>query len=71
MGLYGQRAGLISVLSNNPTTAQNIEVQILNMSRPLWGLVPIHGARLASIVMQTPELYNQWKKVSPPPQPRC
>eukprot|EP00825_Cyclidium_porcatum_P045660 TRINITY_DN6_c0_g1_i9.p1 TRINITY_DN6_c0_g1~~TRINITY_DN6_c0_g1_i9.p1 ORF type:complete len:384 (-),score=66.53 TRINITY_DN6_c0_g1_i9:404-1555(-) len=62
MGLYGERAGLVSVLSNNPKTADNIEVTILNISRPIWGLVPIHGARLAGIVMSKPELYEQWKE---------
>lgn len=58
MGLYGERAGLVSVLSNNPKTADNIEVTILNISRPIWGLVPIHGSRLAGIVMSKPELYE-------------
>lgn len=63
MGLYGQRAGLISVLADSPKFVKNIEMQILNISRQLWGMVPIHGARQAAIVMSTPELNSLWKQV--------
>lgn len=61
MGLYGERAGLVSVLADTPKNAQNIEVTILNISRPIWGFVPIHGARLAGIVMSSPELSATWR----------
>lgn len=60
MGLYGERVGLAAFVTNSPSSraaAQSVleSVQRVTISNP-----PAYGARLASAVIGTPVLREQW-----------
>ncbi|XP_065828272.1 aspartate aminotransferase, mitochondrial-like [Oscarella lobularis] len=60
MGLYGERAGHLTVVSGSPDEAKAVESQLKIIIRPMYSNPPINGARLAAEVLNTPELYDQW-----------
>lgn len=60
MGLYGERAGAFSVVTESAEEKKRVDSQIKIIVRPLYSNPPIHGARIASTVMNDPALYEQW-----------
>ena len=40
--------------------AKRVESQVKIIIRPLWANPPIHGARIATSILNTKELYDQW-----------
>jgi aspartate aminotransferase len=59
-GLYGERIGAFSILAEDAEEKKRIDSQIKILVRPLYSNPPIHGARIASEILNTPELYDQW-----------
>jgi len=59
-GLYGERVGAFSVVTSSPEEKKRIDSQIKILVRPLYSNPPIHGARIASEVLNNPTLNNQW-----------
>lgn len=60
MGLYGERIGAFSLVAENAEEKKRVDSQIKILVRPLYSNPPIHGARIASEILNTPELYQQW-----------
>eukprot|EP00730_Choanoeca_flexa_P010617 TRINITY_DN1912_c0_g1_i1.p1 TRINITY_DN1912_c0_g1~~TRINITY_DN1912_c0_g1_i1.p1 ORF type:complete len:429 (+),score=86.66 TRINITY_DN1912_c0_g1_i1:79-1365(+) len=60
MGLYGERVGLLSVVTDSPEEAAAVESQIKIIIRPMYSNPPIHGARVAAKVMSDPALNDEW-----------
>ncbi|KNE95468.1 hypothetical protein PSTG_11180 [Puccinia striiformis f. sp. tritici PST-78] len=60
MGLYGERAGLFSVVCSSSKEKIKIESQLELMVRHTYLNPPVHGARIASTILNDPELYKQW-----------
>ncbi|KAF5099136.1 hypothetical protein D0Z03_001084 [Geotrichum reessii] len=60
MGLYGERAGLFSLVAESAEEVQRIDSQLKIIIRPLYSNPPIHGARIASEILTDPALKNQW-----------
>lgn len=60
MGLYGERVGLLSVVTDSAEEAEAVESQIKIIIRPMYSNPPIHGARVATEVLKNPELYAEW-----------
>lgn len=60
MGLYGERVGAFSVICDSAEEKNRIESQVKILVRPMYSNPPIHGARIANEVLNTPELYDQW-----------
>ncbi|EAR96540.1 class I/II aminotransferase (macronuclear) [Tetrahymena thermophila SB210] len=60
MGLYGQRIGSLSVLTQNANEAQNVLSQLKQVIRPNISSPPLHGARIAEIILTNPELLQLW-----------
>ncbi|KAI1112964.1 aminotransferase [Nemania sp. NC0429] len=60
MGLYGERVGAFSVVGASAEEKKRIDSQIKILVRPLYSNPPIHGARIASEILNTPALYQQW-----------
>ena len=60
MGLYGERAGLFSIVCDSAEEKARIDSQIKILVRPLYSNPPIHGARIASTILNDPELNKQW-----------
>merc|ERR1712000_20932 len=61
MGLYGERAGVFSVVGEDAEEAKRIDSQLKIIIRPMYSNPPIHGARIASQILNDPKLYTQWQ----------
>jgi aspartate aminotransferase len=59
-GLYGERAGLFSVLGNDSQESERLVSQLKIIGRPMYSNPPLFGARVVSTVLNTPELEAQW-----------
>lgn len=59
-GLYGERAGLFSIVCDSAEEKKRVESQIKILVRPLYSNPPVHGARIAARILNDPKLYTQW-----------
>ncbi|KAL9128306.1 MAG: hypothetical protein Q9217_002984 [Psora testacea] len=62
MGLYGERVGAFSICCDSADEKKRVDSQIKILVRPLYSNPPIHGARIASEILNDPQLYGQWEK---------
>jgi len=60
-GLYGQRAGLFSVLCADADEAARVDSQIKIIARAIYSNPPLHGARIVATVLGDPVLKAQWQ----------
>jgi len=60
MGLYGERAGAFTVVCQDKEEADRVMSQIKILIRPMYSNPPIHGARIVSEILSTPDLRTQW-----------
>ncbi|KAL1849226.1 aspartate transaminase aat1 [Paecilomyces lecythidis] len=60
MGLYGERVGAFSLVCESAEEKKRVDSQIKILARPLYSNPPIHGARIASTIMNDPALNKQW-----------
>ena len=60
MGLYGERVGAFSVVCDSAEEKKRVDSQIKILVRPLYSNPPIHGARIASEILNDPTLNKQW-----------
>ncbi|KAI4210344.1 MAG: hypothetical protein LQ351_006793 [Letrouitia transgressa] len=59
-GLYGERVGAFSIVCDSAEEKKRVDSQIKILVRPLYSNPPIHGARIASEILNNPELNQQW-----------
>jgi aspartate aminotransferase len=59
-GLYGERVGAFSVVCGDQTEKKRVESQLKILVRPLYSNPPIHGARIASEILNDKALTDQW-----------
>lgn len=62
MGLYGQRIGALSMITKNAKEQECVESQLKGVIRPAISSPPLHGARIAEIILTSPELLSLWYK---------
>lgn len=60
MGLYGERVGAFSIVCDSTEEKQRVDSQIKILVRPLYSNPPVHGARIASEILNDPALNKQW-----------
>jgi len=60
MGLYGERVGAFSIVTASPEEKARVDSQIKILVRPLYSNPPVHGARVASTILNDPALNKQW-----------
>ncbi|CAL1273604.1 unnamed protein product [Larinioides sclopetarius] len=60
MGLYGERVGAFSMVCSSKEEAQRVMSQIKIIIRPTYSNPPVHGARIAGLVLTDPALNKQW-----------
>ncbi|RVX70836.1 hypothetical protein B0A52_05992 [Exophiala mesophila] len=60
MGLYGERVGAFSIVTDSAEEKARVDSQIKILVRPLYSNPPINGARIASEILSNPELNKQW-----------
>lgn len=59
-GLYGERAGCMSVITDSPAEKELVMSRIKVLARGLYSNPPIHGARIIDIVLGDKELTKMW-----------
>jgi aspartate aminotransferase len=62
MGLYGERVGAFTIIGETADEAKRVMSQLKILIRPMISNPPIHGARLAHLILTTPDLRQQWLK---------
>jgi len=61
MGLYGERVGAFNVVTDSEATAEALMTRIkAQVVRPNYSSPPLHGARLAALVLNDNELNGKW-----------
>ncbi|KAF2154306.1 putative aspartate aminotransferase mitochondrial precursor [Myriangium duriaei CBS 260.36] len=60
MGLYGERVGAFSIVCADAAEKKRVDSQIKILVRPLYSNPPVHGARIASTILNDAELNKQW-----------
>lgn len=60
MGLYGERVGAFSICCESAEEKKRVDSQLKILVRPLYSNPPVHGARIASEILNNPDLNKQW-----------
>lgn len=60
MGLYGERVGALHFVCASADERRRVESQMRRIVRPLWSNPPLHGARVAELVLTRPTLRSVW-----------
>jgi aspartate aminotransferase len=60
MGLYGERVGVLSCLFNDNKTAMIVASHLKQIIRAMYSTPPIHGAQIASHILRSPQLKQEW-----------
>ena len=60
MGLYGERVGALSFACADKDEVARTMSQLKIIIRPIYSNPPIHGARIASTILNDPSLRSQW-----------
>ena len=59
-GIYGQRAGALSLVTEGPQQTEVVMSRIKQLARPIYSNPPIHGARIVDTVLSDKELTKEW-----------
>lgn len=59
-GVYRDRVGSLFVKTGSDERAAVVKSHIMQIAREMWSMAPDHGAAVARIVMETPELRAEW-----------
>lgn len=62
MGLYGERVGVVAVVTNSKEEARNVQSLLENVQRATVSNPPAFGARLAAAVLGDADIRAQWEK---------
>ncbi|RUP33331.1 aspartate aminotransferase [Jimgerdemannia flammicorona] len=60
MGLYGERIGAFSIVTDSTKEKATVESQVKIVIRPMYSNPPLTGARIVSEVLNTPALKDEW-----------
>nr|APA33939.1 seminal fluid protein [Nilaparvata lugens] len=60
-GLYNERVGNLVIIVSDPSVIANIKSQLLLVIRAMYSNPPSHGARIVAKVLNSPQLYEEWK----------
>jgi len=60
-GLYGERVGSLTFVTENQQEAEKFESQMKILIRPMYSNPPIYGARIVSTILGDPQLTAKWR----------
>jgi aspartate aminotransferase len=60
MGLYGERVGAFTIIGADADETKRVMSQLKILIRPMISNPPVYGARIAHLILSTPELRKQW-----------
>ncbi|BFZ56634.1 Aspartate aminotransferase, cytoplasmic [Savitreella phatthalungensis] len=61
LGIYGERAGCLHVVCRESDSASRVATQLADLTRGEISCTPLFGAKIAELVISSPELYAQWR----------
>ncbi|KAG8936576.1 Aspartate aminotransferase, cytoplasmic [Tulasnella sp. 418] len=61
-GLYGERVGALHVVGSNQEEANRVRSQLSVLQRSEISNPPSHGARLIALILNNPDLFEEWKR---------
>ncbi|CAE6468833.1 unnamed protein product [Rhizoctonia solani] len=61
-GLYGERVGALHIVSPTQEEANRVKSQLSVLQRSEISNPPAHGARLISLILNDPALFEEWKR---------
>jgi aspartate aminotransferase len=61
-GLYGERAGHLTILAASPGELPGIASHVKAVIRSLYSSPPAHGARIVAAILESKELAAEWKE---------
>lgn len=62
MGLYGERIGALNVICADSKPVEAVRSQLKKIVRAMYSSPPLHGAKVASMVMGDPGRFEEWQK---------
>nr|AIT70252.1 aspartate aminotransferase [Dumontia simplex] len=62
MGMYGERVGAFSVVCAKPGAEEAIRSQLKAIIRAMYSSPPLHGARVAAMILADPDLFAEWEQ---------
>lgn len=60
MGLYGERAGALSLICDSAEEKERCESQLKILIRAMYSNPPIHGARIVAEILSDDALRAKW-----------
>lgn len=60
MGLYGERTGSISIVTESKDHSTAIESQLKKLIRPMYSSPPIHGSKIVETIFADQTLLKEW-----------
>lgn len=60
-GLYGERVGMLAVVSSDMQSAKSLPSNIKPLIRSDYSNPPLYGARIAASILQSPSLTEEWQ----------
>lgn len=61
MGLYGERVGALHVLCKSAAPSAPVRSQLKKIIRAMYSSPPVHGARVAALILNDPEAFKEWE----------
>jgi len=61
-GLYGERVGALHIVAPSTEVTDRIRSQLSVLARSEISNPPAHGARLVALILNDPDLFEQWKE---------
>jgi aspartate aminotransferase len=59
-GMYGERVGALTVLTDSADAAARVESQLKILIRPMYSNPPVFGAKIVQSILDDPALYSLW-----------
>lgn len=60
MGLYGERFGMLHIVTASSEIAEKVLSQLKLVIRPMYSSPPVHGAKIAIRVLSNPDMFETW-----------
>lgn len=61
-GLYGERIGSLSVVTNDPQITRRVVSQFKQIVRGCYSMPPLQGSRIVTTILQSDELRTLWRQ---------
>ncbi|KAJ6547455.1 aspartate aminotransferase [Mycena capillaripes] len=61
-GLYGERVGALHIVSPSKETSNKVKSQLSVLQRSEISNPPTHGARIVSMILNKPDMFEAWKR---------